>query len=99
MFGTMLCWILDNHTGDCCRSLSLIPAHINSILSRMLGICLEIRAKISANSRRMIDTLMNKMLNKFRENWLSSFRNQMHKVEKCENLTFDRRAGTDETIS
>jgi hypothetical protein len=37
----------------------------------------------------MIDTLVNKMLNKFRQNRSSSFENQMHKIKKCENLTFD----------
>jgi hypothetical protein len=34
MFGRMLCWILDSHTGDRSRSLSPVLARLNSILSR-----------------------------------------------------------------
>jgi hypothetical protein len=47
----------------------------------------------------MIDTLMNKMSTTFEKVGRAIFENQMHKVKKCENLTFDRRAGIDETIS
>jgi hypothetical protein len=63
-----------------------------------LGIHLDIRFKILANSRHMIDTLINKMVNKFRENWSGSFRKSDAQNQKCENLTFNCLAGPDEAM-
>jgi hypothetical protein len=48
---------------------------------------LDIRVTIFVNSRHMIDTLMNKKLNKLQENQLNSFRKsdaQSQKMRKCD---------------